>query len=296
MPLAILVSDGHANEGDHSMEGLRARAARAVAGEYVLSAVGVGSGFDEALMSALADAGTGNFYYVRDGSDLGDVFAGEFLSARDTVASSLSVEIDLGDGVELLDAAGYPVERSGRTARFRPGTLFAGQERRVWLSLRAPTDALRDVDAAELRLTWRDPNASPEEPPRVLRIAEPLRVACVADERVFAASLDGDLVRRGLAGDKLAALKQDVASSLRLGRQDEARQRIQAFRLESRADYGRLGLAPEEQGSFREAEALELDVKDAFASPASPAARNALSKTLSSEGQDGRRPGAKRQN
>jgi Ca-activated chloride channel family protein len=129
-PRLILLSDGHANEGDSSFSGLAARARRAVADEFVLSAVGVGDGFDEALMSGLADAGTGNFYYLRDASALGGVFAGEFGAARDTVASALVVRLDPARGVEVLDAAGYPLDRSGRVS-FRPGSLFAGQERRV---------------------------------------------------------------------------------------------------------------------------------------------------------------------
>src|SRR5262245_22617689 len=41
----MLLSDGHANEGDFPAEGLRARAARAVPSGYVLSAVGVRAGF-----------------------------------------------------------------------------------------------------------------------------------------------------------------------------------------------------------------------------------------------------------
>jgi len=295
MPRVILLSDGHANEGDHSHQGLRARAGRAVAGEYVLSTVGVGQGFDEALMTALADAGTGNFYYVRDGSDLGEVFAGEFDSARETVASAVAVELDLGPGVELVDAAGYPIERAGRTARFRPGSLFAGQERRIWLTLRAPTDRLGDVDLGELRLAYRDPQASPGAAPRVLRLDEPQRLSCVADERQYAASLDEGLVVLGIARPALATLKLDVAQSLRDGSFDEARGKIEAYKARNRVVYGQLGLVQEEQDSFREAEALERELEEAFASPAAPAARNALSKSLAAQGQDARREGAKKQ-
>ena len=62
-----------------------------MSGEYVLSAVGVGQDFDETLMSALADAGTGNFYYLPDARELAGIFAGEFASARETVARGLRV-------------------------------------------------------------------------------------------------------------------------------------------------------------------------------------------------------------
>ena len=246
------------------------------------------------LMTALADAGTGNFYYVRNGSDLGDVFASEFDSARETVASAVAVEIDLGPGVELVEAAGYPIERRGRTMRFRPGTLFAGQGRHIWLTLRAPTNRIGELDLGEFRLTYRRPQAEVGSKLEVLRFDDPPRLACVADEARFRASLDKDLVVRGIVEDKLAALKQSVATSVRRGDRAAAKRKIDAYKSQNRAVYGRLSLAPESQASFREADMLEEEVERAFASPRAPAARNALSKTLAAEGQDGRRPGSKR--
>ena len=135
----IVLSDGHANQGDYSLEGLRARAGRARAGEYVLSAVGIGNGFDETVMSALADAGTGNFYYLPDAARLAGVFAGEFAAARETVARALAVRIAPGAGVRVADAGGYPLETADGGVSFHPGDLFAGQERRMWLTLHAPT-------------------------------------------------------------------------------------------------------------------------------------------------------------
>ncbi len=61
-------------------------------------------------MTALADAGTGNYYYLRSSENLASVFAAEFDSARATVAPGLDVRIDPGEGVAVLDAAGYPLE------------------------------------------------------------------------------------------------------------------------------------------------------------------------------------------
>ncbi len=60
----ILISDGLANHGDSSEQGLTMRAARFTKLEQVLSTVGVGLDFNEYLMSKLADAGTGNYYYL----------------------------------------------------------------------------------------------------------------------------------------------------------------------------------------------------------------------------------------
>lgn len=288
----ILLSDGHANEGDHSPMGLRVRAARAAKGEYVLSTVGVGLDFDEVLMTALADSGTGNFYYVRDGSDLGEVFAGEFDSARDTVASAVTVEIELAPGVELLDAAGYPIERDGRIARFRPGALFAGQSRRVWLTLAGPTAETGDFALGDFRMTYREPGASRQGVLQTVGFDRTPQIACVAAKADFLASLDEATVVRSINEDGLASLKQNVARAVSEGRFDRAQREIDRYRSENEPMYDSLGLVQEEQSSFAASAELEAQVVGA-SKASSPAARKALSKTLSAEGKDGRRVGAK---
>lgn len=293
----ILLSDGHANQGDHSIEGLRARAARATRAEYVLSTVGVGLDFDEQLMAALADAGTGNFYYVKDGRDLGDVFSGEFAAARETVASAVAVELVLGPEVALLDAAGYPIERVGSVTRFRPGTLFAGQERRIWLTLRAPTGALGELSLGEFRLAFREQDGAGVGPPRSLRFRNDPRIACVAEEAEFVASLEKDLVLHQIGVDGLAKLKQRVALAVGRGRRDEAQQAIDAFTTSNGTTYELLGIDQREAPSYFGARTLQDKVEAAFtrASPGvARAAQHSLSKTLAEEGVDEQRSGAKR--
>ncbi|HVN40360.1 MAG TPA: hypothetical protein VMW19_19530 [Myxococcota bacterium] len=116
-------------------------------------------------MSALADAGTGNFYYLPDVRELAGIFAGEFAAARETVARGLVVELAPGSGIELVDAAGYPLERMASRVAFRPGDLYAGQVRRVFLTLRAPTGREGALETGALALRWQDPDGSGRAPP-----------------------------------------------------------------------------------------------------------------------------------
>ncbi len=282
----ILLSDGHANEGDHSHAGLRARAAAAVSGEYVLSTVGVGSGFDEQLMSTLADAGTGNFYYVRQLAQLSGVFAGEFASARETVAQALEVSIDPGPGVQILDAAGYPLERTrDGLVRFRPGALFAGQERRIWLSFRAETQRLGEQTLGRI---WLRYVADGEH--RELELKTPLQFACVEGEKAFRASVDRDVWGQNLATEGLNKLKQAMSHSLQKGDVKEARGAYARFRSSALRENAHYDSEVVEQ-ALEEAAVMAQELDDAVAK--SPQARNEFSKKLSVEGLDGRRVGAK---
>jgi Ca-activated chloride channel family protein len=281
----ILLSDGHANQGDFSAEGLRARAARAVPSEYVLSSVGVGAGFDEALMSALADAGTGNFYYLPDLRELAGIFAGEFAAARETVARGLVVELAPGSGIELVDAAGYPLERTGSRVLFRPGDLYAGQVRRVFLTLRAPTDREGALETGALALRWQDPDGKGRElPPLALP-----SLACVAGEDAYYASFD-DAVYSRSSQEAIGSLKEKVAASIGAGRQDEAVRELDKFSSWFQLEQKRaLGAVAPEVGS-----AL-TSLRAAAAAPeaAKPEVQQQLGKQWLEEGRDARRAGAK---
>lgn len=279
----VLLSDGHANEGDFSYEGLRARAARVVASERVLSAVGVGDGFHEQLMTALADSGAGNFYYVRRPDDLGRVFAQEFAAARSQVARGLQVTIDPAPGVEVLSAAGYPLERGTEGVAFRPGPLFGGQERRIWVTMRVPDSAVEGLVPAAVRLAYERDGAR-----RQLEARLP-RVVAVADVQRFEAGIDRDAWAASVVDEEMGALQQRVSGALSAGRVAEARELVGSFVANARQRNERFQ-APAVTAVVEEAEAM-LDEVDAVA--ASPPARAAYGKQLSADGYDKRRQGAK---
>lgn len=283
----VLVSDGHANEGDHSREGLLSRAARAIGDEYVVSAVGVGDGFDESLMTALADAGTGNFYYVRRGSDLGEIFAGEFASARAQLASALEVVIRPEPGVQVVSAAGYPLAARPDGVSFHPGSLFAGQERRVWVTLRMPTDThidAHDVGAVALHYTRGGVR-------RTLRVDGLPQVAVVVDAQQFLAGFSSDAWAASVAEDDLGALKQEVSSALQQNDTDAAMQKMRAFRVQQSAVNAAVQ-SPAVAELIADVAEMEETVGRAAESK-DAGERNRLSKQYSAEGYDVRRPGAK---
>lgn len=283
----LLLSDGHANEGDHSAAGLSRRAGRAVTSEYVLSTVGIGQGFDEQLMSGLADSGTGNFYYLPHLEALAGVFAEEFAAARETVARALVIELAPAHGVRVERAGGYPLEHDAKRVRFRPGDLFAGQERRIWVTLHTPTDLVTDVALGGVFARWSDGGGTE----RALAIDPLPTVACVADETDYYASFDENVYKRGDRQEAIGRLKQSVARGLASGDQKKASADVGAFidrwRNEQVRAFGAASVADE-----ADLEALESVVNAPAA--AEPERQNELSKKLLEEGRDARRVGSKR--
>jgi Ca-activated chloride channel family protein len=285
----VLLSDGHANQGDATPEGLSRRAGRAIHGEYVLSTVGVGEGFDERLMTRLADAGTGNFYYVPDVEVLAGIFADEFASARETVASALEIRIDTPGGVHVVDAAGYPLARESGYTAFRPGSLFAGQERTLWVTLRVPANEAGSIPLGDVRLHYTDAAGKRG----VAELDELPRIAAVVDHQEFAERLDADAVKDRFGVDLMNRVRQGVASSISGG--DYAH----AYRSLEQVDFQELealGYVADETEAYEQIQQLRREVDRAASAPAEaqPALRSQLGKQLYEEGTDGRRKGSKR--
>ncbi len=284
----ILISDGHANEGDPTVGGLSRRAARAARQEVVVSTVGVGANFNEFLMSALADAGTGNYYYLDDVEQLASVFAGEFEATRETVATAVAVAVEPGAGVRVVDAAGYPLEQVDGKTVFRPGSLFSGQERRIWLTLEVPNNTVGDRSLGRFTATYRDGGVT-----HALDFGEPPVVACVRGEAEYHDSFDRETWARAVAEEDYGRMQERVARFVQEGQQDEALREIDSFYLENE----RMNLQMKQEGvrqKLEELKGLESEVKDAFQGADQSKKRNYLSKSNQAAGRDGRRAGSKK--
>jgi Ca-activated chloride channel family protein len=287
LPRVSLISDGLANMGDSSHQGLVARAQRCARGELPLTTVGVGTAFNEYLMSALADAGTGNYYYVQDATDLSQVFAREFGAARATVASGLAVEIEPGPGVRVVEAAGYPLEAAGDKIVFHPGALFAGQERRIWVTLAVPNDSPAEHALGRCTLAYSDGDVR-----KTIALPALPRIASVVSADDFFARVDPDLWARGVVVEDYSKMQHDVARLVKDGRHDQAVATMQRFRQQAAGMNGRLA-SPEVQRKLEALDALEASMADAFQGADQRAKQNALSKVGSAAAWDARRAGSK---
>ncbi|MGH3054747.1 MAG: hypothetical protein ACRDL7_07200, partial [Gaiellaceae bacterium] len=207
---------------------------------------------------------------------------------RTTVASALAVQIEPADGVQVSDAAGYPLERGSRAVIFRPGSLFAGQERRVWVTLAVPSTVVGDVALGHVTLTYA--NGSERA---TLAFADVPHVACVQSEDDFFAGIDAPSWTRSIIVDGYNEMQQKVAQEVKAGRRDQALKAIEQFRDATAAMNAHVASAPVAQ-QLQSADKLQGDVAAAFAGPNQPAKQNELSKERAAEALDLRRAGSKR--
>lgn len=284
----LLISDGLANQGDASFAGLTGRAGLASRREAAVSTIGVGEDFNEYLMSAIADAGTGNYYYLQDVERLAQVFTAELETGSETVASAVAISIETAAGVRVVEAAGYPLERRGNTTTFRPGSLFSGQERRIWVTLEVPRDSPGEVPLGTFRASYLDGGET-----RLAAFAEVPAVDCVRDEARYYAAIDGDAWARSATEEDFNRVQLEVAKNVREGRRDQALAEISAYRLDKEQMNQRLQRSDVAE-KLEELKRLEADVADAFEGAEQKHKQNLLSKQRQAESLDGRRPGSKK--
>jgi len=285
VPRSILLSDGLAAE---SQPELREKALRAARGEYTLSTVGIGSDFDERMMSSLSDAGTGNYYYLADTRNLAEIFSNEFETANETVASGLEIRLEPAAGVSVVEASGYPLERSGGRVLLRPGSLYSGQQRHVWVTLRVPTGAGEDTALGSVALSYTRDGS-----PNQLTLGELPKIASVEQERDFFANLDVDRWSKSVVVEEYNDLTEEVAGYIRGGRQDEARRAVRQFRARNEA-LNRVAASPAVAAQLSQTVELEDSITEAFVGADQKKKQNLLGKSLHSQSYDKRREGGRK--
>jgi len=283
---AVLISDGLPNLGDPSPEGLVRRASRAPKGDYVMTAVGVGADFNEFLMSKLADAGTGNYHFLASGGNLASVFANELSTARTTVATGVTICLEAQPGVRVLDASGYPLEtqRDGSVV-FRPGILFAGQQRRIWVTYQVRADSVGSIALGGISMAW-----SRDGDRHTASLKGVPSVTAVEDEKTYYSGIDQDTWERSVVTEEWNATRQQVSKAVSSGKKDEAVKILQDYRSKNAAANVYVQSAAVGD-NLSEAEALEAEVEQTFEGDDQAARQNGFSKTQSESAYKSRRVG-----
>jgi Ca-activated chloride channel family protein len=153
----ILMSDGEPTEGATAPGDLLQLAREIHAQGVTLSAIGLGTDFNEDLMQSLAENGSGAYAYLRDGTQLATIFQKDLQQASTTIAREVSLKLDLPEGVELGDVLGYRAQQAGRTVTVPMPDFSAGQVERVVVRLSVQAgQAGKAVDVTKVNLQYAD--------------------------------------------------------------------------------------------------------------------------------------------
>ena len=150
----LLLSDGQANEGLTDADAIAAKVEGLTQRGISTSAFGLGSGFDEDLMGAIAAAGDGTLAQIESPRQLADLYASELQGLASTIGRKVSLGIRAKHGAELVDVLNdLPQTVAGN---HQLPNLRHGQELNVGVRLQLPAWAANQ-EIASVRLAWDSP-------------------------------------------------------------------------------------------------------------------------------------------
>ena len=209
----VLLSDGHANVGVKDADGLATLARGAADDGVSTTTIGFGGGFDEDLMTGMANEGGGNAFFAPGVDDVPGIFAQEFDDLVALVAQNLSVEIrpdtDAVSVVSVLNE--YPNIAVPGGVQVQIGDAYGEERRRIVFALDVPRLAtLGPATVGEVVVRY----VSIGDEVAANEVRVPVTVNLVAADDPAAADLDTEVTEEVV-----------ILASARA--QDEARERAQ---------------------------------------------------------------------
>ena len=137
----LLLTDGRANVGITDATQLAVMAGASAGDGIGTTTIGFGDGFDEDLLSGMADAGRGGAHFAETPDDAPGIFAQEFADLVTLVGQNVSVEIrPAWEDVAVLHVLNqFPQVPVAGGVQIQLGDAYGDERRRVVFSLHVPT-------------------------------------------------------------------------------------------------------------------------------------------------------------
>ena len=215
----VLLSDGLANVGvtDHGQ--LEQFAAGAQRAGIVSSTVGIGRGYDEDLLAAIARGGAGNTHFAENGDDAGGALASEVEGLLTESVQAVSLTVKPSSEVAAVRLFNdLPVSTIDDGFMVELGSLHSAEQRRLVLEVGVPAIAAAGLTSiCSLELRWVDVESMRSE-----RADIPIHVNIVPGDEAAGRTAD-PAVTTELSFQRAQQAKREAAEALGRGDVDGAR-------------------------------------------------------------------------
>jgi Ca-activated chloride channel family protein len=216
----VLVTDGRDTSGAPASTGIEVARVEASHG-FTVSALGIGSDYDDVYLSNVSNAGRGNYEYLRDSSALARFLSKELVETAKTRMKGVEVALDLPPSARVRDVWGATWDGN----RLSVGSLFAGDERRVVVAIDVPMDEPGTVRSIGGTISYRMANDNAVRielaPLRMTAVTTPEEVDNARDMSVLA-SVTSVIASRRETEAAMAFEKGDRDRSMQLNAQNQA--------------------------------------------------------------------------
>jgi Ca-activated chloride channel family protein len=270
--LVMLLSDGQTNVGELDLEVIGARAMQARQQGMLVSALGIGGDYNEALLAEIATQGGGRFYHIQDANQIPAYVAGELGEVAMFGARDARIHLAIPPGATLVPlSAAYPVVQSEGEAVVSAGDIPCATELEIPLRLALVGGAAGSKLSIDGRLTFRSPAGHDLEVP-----LNRVTVRFVAQGQfVLREGVVAPVVERVLSQMKAASVLG--FSRIMAHKPGEAQQRISTTREDLRLYASLLG----EERAEQEAGVIAENLSAMYIS--APAAKQAVSDAFTAQ-------------
>lgn len=258
----LLLSDGQVNQGVTDLAGLNRIVAGITQQESVLSSIGMGLDFNEMLMSSLADYGMGTYAYLENLSGLGELFAHNLNTTRNIYTANSHLILNLANGVELIDAGGYPISKEKNNSYIiKTGQLLGNNSKKFVMTFQVTAAETGSISLGKIQLAYQAQGMHQQA-----IASEKLQLAVVeaAQRQEAVASIDEAVYKRSWLKNNLGRMQKKLSHYIRSGNKDKADQVIHEYRDEVAKAEKRaaMPIASEEMDS--QLKEMESSVSNAF--------------------------------
>lgn len=260
----VLLSDGLANVGPSRPDDLARLGAALLKEGISVTTVGVGTDFNEDLMTRLAERSDGNHYFVESSRDLPRIFAAELGDVLSVVARRVIIDIECPDNVRPLRIIGREGRIRDGKVEIRMNQLYGGQEKYALIEVEVPAGQPgQTIALGEVRCRYENALTNAQEKSSALaqaKVSENLKdVRRAASKEVHQAVVENEMA---VARDQALTLynkgqKEKAARQLRHKSRTLQQQSVELGFDELAEEAGAL---QQEAGAF-EAEQLDTTRK-----------------------------------
>jgi Ca-activated chloride channel family protein len=214
----VLLSDGLANQGVTDHDQLERFANGAQSARISTSTIGIGYGYDEDLLAAIARGGSGNTHFAEHGDDAGAALASEVDGLLQQAVQAANLTVKPSDEVSAVRLFNdLPATGIDGGFMVELGDFQAGETRRVLLEIDVPAiTQLGLAQVCELELRWVDIESMKSQLASI-----PVSVNVVPGDEAAGRTRDAE-VSTELAFQRAQRSKREATDALRDGNADGA--------------------------------------------------------------------------
>ena len=257
----LLISDGHANAGEQDPKFFAEVATKSAADKVTTSSIGLGTGYDETILEALAQGGGGAHRFAGSIDEAVGAIAAEVDDLLDkTVVNAVlrltpTSVMTTAPAIEVLQR--LPYWKDGDTYVVQLGDLYSGENRRFVINLEVPGIAsLGLCKIADITVEYLDLAARQE-----ISVTMPVNVNVVPGD-VAAGRIPDPIVRAERLILEAQTAKSLAVNELRDGKIKEASGRLKGTAANLRREASLIPVTDErsaESMAIIQAEAAEIE-------------------------------------